>query len=139
MIGEEYKRRPDTDADRSAKGLDGLLYPGLDAEGVAKAKARNAAPFEGAINAHRHLADVDIPAALPKRGTEIALQAARFESERLGIAEAAKRLRAAGVEASDLYKWLAQRYPEGVEEPEIESIAARLKGAQAAGLRAVAG
>ena len=139
VIGEEYKRRPDTDADRSAKGLDGLLYPGLDAEGVAKAKARNAAPFEGAINAHRHLADVDIPAALPKRGTEIALQAARFESERLGIAEAAKRLRAAGVEASDLYKWLAQRYPEGVEEPEIESIAARLKGAQAAGLRAVAG
>ena len=45
-------------------------------------------PSRALINAHRHLADVDIPAALPKRGTEIALAARRVRAP--GIARGRK-------------------------------------------------
>lgn len=139
VIGEEYKRRPDSDADRSAKTLDALMYPDMDAAQMAAAIASNAAPFGGAVDAHRHLASVDIPSSLPRRGSEIAIQAARFEAQPLSISDGAKRLRAMGVETPDLYAWLSQRYPQGIAEADIESIAARLSGTEAARIRAVAG
>lgn len=128
VIGERYAARPETDADRQAKALDGLLYPGRDAAEIEKAKRTNATPFDGKVDAVRHLEGIEIPAALPRRGTDIAIQAAKFEEQPLTHAEAAMQLRGMGVAREDLYAWLARSYPEGVAPGEIEAIAGRLNG-----------
>ncbi|MCB1909958.1 MAG: hypothetical protein KDH15_21565 [Rhodocyclaceae bacterium] len=136
VIGERYAARPETDADRAGKRLDGLLYPGMDAEAMARAKRSNAAPMGGAVNAHSHLSEIEIPTALPRRGTDIALQAIQFEERPLSTAEAAEALRAQGVARPDLYAWLAARYPNGVLPAELDGCAADARGA-GAGLRVV--
>lgn len=137
VVGERYAARPETEADRQAKALDGLLYPGRDAREIEKAKRANTAPFGGKVDAVRHLAEIEIPAALPRRGTDIAIQAAKFEEQPLSTAEAAMQLRALGVAREDLYAWLARSCPDGVAPAEIEALAARLKGPEGAGLRVV--
>ena len=131
VIGERYAARPETDADRAGKRLDGLLYPGMDAREMARAKRSNAAPMGGAVNAHSHLSEIEIPTALPRRGTDIALQAIQFEERPLTTAEASEALRALGVERADLYAWLAAHYPAGVVPAELDACAARARGAGA--------
>lgn len=132
VIGETYASRPETDADRSAKQLDGLLYPGMTADEMDKARRSNAALMGGKMNTVRHLADVEIPAALPRRGTDISISAPMFETAPMTHFEAAKALRGRGVERSDLHPWLVANYPDGVQEAELEHIAASLKGERTA-------
>lgn len=129
VIGEAYASRPETDADRSAKQLDTLLYPGMSADEMDKARRSNAALMGGTVDAVRHLADIDIPAALPRRGTDISISAPLFETAPMTHFEAAKALRGRGVERPDLYPWLAANYADGVPESALDEIAARLKGA----------
>lgn len=139
IIGESYASRPMTDADRSAQALDGLLYPGMTAEQMDKARRSNAALMGGTVDAVRHLAQIDIPVALPRRGTDIAIQAAQFESAPMTHFEAAKALRALGVERQDLHPWLVATYPDGVKEEALAEIAAGLKANTEPRLRAVGG
>lgn len=136
VIGERYAARPDSDADRAGKRLDALLYPEMDAAAMARAKRDNVAPMGGAVNAHSHLAEIEIPDALLRRGTEIALQAIQFEERPMSVAETAEALRALGVERPDLYAWLAQHYPEGVLPAALDLCAAHARGA-GAGLKVV--
>ncbi|NMG29331.1 integrase [Aromatoleum evansii] len=128
VIGEQYASRPESDADRSAKQLDALLFPGMTTEEMAKARRSNAALMGGAVDAVRHLSGIEIPVALPRRGTDIAIQASTFETPPLSTTEAAQALRGLGVERQDLYAWLSSRYPDGVKDADLPSIAARLKG-----------
>lgn len=139
IIGESYASRPMTDADRSAQALDGLLYPGMTAEEMDKARRSNSALMGGTVDAVRHLSQIDIPVALPRRGTDIAIQAAQFESAPMSHFEAAKALRALGVERQDLHPWLVATYPDGVKEEALAEIAAGLKGNTEPRLRAVGG
>lgn len=71
--GEEYRRMPDTVADKRAKELDALAYPGLDEEGIRKARAANKTPLLGVLDgknltAHSHLKNIVAPTTLRKRG-----------------------------------------------------------------------
>jgi hypothetical protein len=125
VIGERYASRPETDADRQGKALDATLFPGVAQADIERAKRKNETPFNGEMNAVRYLADVEIATTLPKRGTEIAIQAAKFEEQALTLMEAAKRLADRGIDAP--YAWLMTNRPEGVKESELEGIAAKIK------------
>lgn len=139
VIGERYAARPHTDADRAAAEMDRLLFPGLTAEAMEQARRSNAALMGGAVDAVRHLAKVEIPDALPRRGTEIAVPARTIESKPLTHFEAAQALRGRGVTLPALHPWLVTHYPDGVLEEEIETIAERLRanGGEATALQAV--
>ena len=139
VIGQDYARRPDTDADRAGKALDGLLFPGMTTEQMDKARRSNAALMGGQIDAVRHLQHIEIPAALPRKGTDINVAAPIFEAPPMTHFEAAKALRSRGVERPDLHPWLAAQYPDGVPEVELDTIVATLKGGgkQAPRLQAV--
>jgi hypothetical protein len=128
VIGEGYAARPMTDADRSAQALDSLLYPGMSAEDMDKARRSNAALMGGTVDAVRHLAEIDIPVALPRRGTDIAIQGSQFGTPPLGHVDAARALRGLGVERPDLHPWLVKHYPDGVMDAALAEIAAELKG-----------
>lgn len=123
VIGKAYASRPETDADRGAKRLDGLLYPGMTADEMDKARRSNAALMGGQVDAIRHLADIEIPTALPRRGTDIAIQQAKFEAPPLSHMEAARALRALGVDRPDLHPWLVANWPDGVPEAALAEIA----------------
>lgn len=138
VIGETYARRPDTDADRAGKALDGLLFPGMTAEQMDKARRSNAALMGGTVDAVRHLSDIEIPAALPRKGTDISIAAPALEMPPLSHFEASKALRARGVERPDLHPWLVAQYPEGVPEAALDDIVSTLRSErQAPRLQAV--
>lgn len=128
VIGETWARRADTDADRAGKMLDGLLFPGMTAEQMDKARRGNAALMGGMVDAVRHLEHIEIPAALPRKGKDISIAAPVFEAPPMTHFEASKALRGRGIERADLYPWLAAQYPDGVPEVELDTIAARLRG-----------
>lgn len=136
VFGQEYARRPDSDADRAGKVLDQILYPGQDAK---KAREKNTTPMGGKVDAVRHLSEIDLPAMLPRRGTDIRVQGPQFEVEKLSPVVAARRLQDEGVTAKGLYDWLRQSYPDGVPEDDMPRLAERLRGVDQAGLRAVGG
>lgn len=138
VIGETYARRPDSDADRAGKALDGLLFPGMTADQMDKARRSNAALMGGMVDAVRHLEHIEIPAALPRRGTDINVAAPLFEAPPLTHFEAAKALRSRGIERPDLHTWLVAQYPDGVPEAELDNVVATLRGTnQAPRLQAV--
>ncbi|KUM03506.1 DDE-type integrase/transposase/recombinase [Chromobacterium subtsugae] len=131
IIGEAYKAMPQTTIEHAASAMDGQAYPGMSAEEVKAARAKKATPFDGALNTHSYLQDVELPAYLPRRGTEHALAAPAIEYPPLTLIEAAKQLKqrvtAAGGEwTQDRFQWLAQRYPAGVPEDQLAAIVAEL-------------
>lgn len=74
--GETYAALPATTADRRARELDELAFPGLDEEGIRKARNANKTPLLGVLDgknlkAHSYLADIVTPSTLPKRGETI--------------------------------------------------------------------
>ncbi|WP_440217225.1 integrase [Chromobacterium piscinae] len=131
VIGEAYKSMPQTAIEHAASAMDGQAYPGMSPEEVKAARAKKATPFDGALNTHSYLQDVELPAYLPRRGTEHALAAPAIEYPPLTLIEAAKQLKqrvtAAGGEwTQDRFQWLAQRYPAGVPEDQLAAIVAEL-------------
>jgi len=138
VVGQEYKSLPKTDADRAADALARTAYPGLDAEGIRKARERGTTPFNGEIDAHGYLRDVERQTWLPRRGTEIEVHARGIVEETpLSVAELARALRKRGVAREDLYAWLQAQYPEGAQESSLDDIYQRLQAPGAAPLRAV--
>jgi hypothetical protein len=124
VIGERYAALPDTAIERAARKMDAAAFAGLDAEETRKARARGDTPFGGALDAVRHLHEIERVDFLPRRGTDIAIQQAKFEAAPLSHVEAAKALRAMGVDRADLYAWLQAQWPEGVPEDALPQIAA---------------
>ncbi|MBP4049201.1 integrase [Chromobacterium violaceum] len=131
VIGEAYKSMPQTAIEHAASAMDGQAYPGMNAEEIKAARAKKATPFDGALNTHSYLQDVELLAYLPRRGTEHALAAPAIEYPPLTLIEAAKQLKqrvtAAGGEwTQDRFQWLAQRYPAGVPEDQLTALVAEL-------------
>ncbi|OHX10287.1 integrase [Chromobacterium sphagni] len=131
VIGEAYQSMPQTAIEHAASAMDGQAYPGMSAEEVKAARAKKATPFDGALNTHSYLQDIELPAYLPRRGTEHALAAPAIEYPPLTLIEAAKQLKqrvtAAGGEwTQDRFQWLAQRYTAGVPEDQLAAIVAEL-------------
>lgn len=131
VIGEEYKSLPDTAIEKAAKRMDQLAYPDQDAD---KARAKQEAPFGGQLNAHSHLADIYLPTAMPRRGSEINVPLrAQVEIKPMTHFQAAGLLKALlaeqGAEWTGAhYQRLVAGWPDGVLEQDIEQVAAALRG-----------
>lgn len=129
IIGEEYQGLPDTAIEKAAKRMDRLAYPDQDAD---KARAKQEAPFGGKLDAHSHLADIQLPTGLPKRGSEINVPLrAQVEIKPLSYPEAAALLRALvpgwPENPREYMRRLKSLRPDGVMEQDIEQVAAVLR------------
>ena len=132
MIGVDYKAAPDTDIQRASKAADQVAYPEMDHEQIAKAKAKNTAPF-GGLNAHSHLKDLAIPATIDRPGTELTIPSEVSLNEKpLTHIQAMKRLSRAlqrsltPEENTDL----RSEYPDGLTEEQIDQHLYLLKNPQ---------
>ncbi|WP_322080257.1 integrase [Burkholderia cenocepacia] len=136
VIGENYRRHADTPAQHALREIEQLVTgtsTPADAEAARKGKAL---PFGGRLDPYKHLDEADLPTYLPRRGTEHDLVAPRVELAPLTLIEAAKQIKAAveaaGVDwSTDRFRWLQQRYPDGVPQEQLEAIVAELTGPRA--------
>lgn len=131
VIGQEYRALPDTAIETASKRMDQLAYPDQDAD---QARQKQTVPFDGQLDAHSHLARIDLPAHLPRHGTEIHVPLrVQVEIKPLTHPEAAARLRLMvpgwADEPRGHYERLMAGWPEGVLEQDIEQVAAALSGA----------
>ncbi|WKE65048.1 integrase [Gallaecimonas kandeliae] len=141
VIGETYRSHADTQLETNRKELERLsMAAGTDAEAAAQRK-RGATPFGGKLDPMKPITDTPLPEYLPKRGTELDVQAPTIQALRLTPVDAARRLRARLGEAwtGEHYRWLVQRYPEGVTEDDLPSIEAAMRRLTPFSLRAVGG
>lgn len=141
LLGEEYKAHADTMADTERKAIERLVTgASTDQEAVKRRKAKTV-PFGGKVDPMKPITDTPLPDYLPKRGTDLDLQAPTVEALRLNHVQAAKQLRSRlGDEwRPEYFQWLQQRYPDGVPEDQLDSIAESLRHRPAAPLRIVGG
>lgn len=141
VYGEEYKSRPDTVIETAGKAADQAAYAGLTLEEIEKAKNKNAVPF-GGLDAHSHLKDVAAPSFMDRPGERLNVPSPiHIEIKPLTQTQAAMRLRSMlgrPVAAEDRAR-LAEWYPQGVMEEQLQEVADRLEGKFAApALRLVA-
>lgn len=133
-FGDEYKSRPDTVIETAGKAADRAAYPGLDLEGIDKAKNKNATPF-GGLDAHSHLAHVSAPSFMDRPGERLNVPSPiHIEIKPLTHTQAAMRLRTMlgrPVAAEDRAR-LAEWYPNGVMEEQLQEAADHLDGKFAA-------
>jgi hypothetical protein len=131
--GRRYRSNPDTAAEKAAKAADAVAYPGLDQAGIEKAKAKNAVPFEGRIDAHSYLAEVYLPTYLDRPGTALEVDnPVRVQARSLNAtdlcAELIRRLGPAWV--PDMGAAIFGAYPEGAPETDIPALAAWLRSGE---------
>jgi transposase InsO family protein len=130
VFGQNFKANPQTIAEASAKALDRVAYGERSIEDIDKAKRKNEAPFGGSIDAHSHLAKIEQPVSLPKRGSEISIP------DRVSV-DAAPLSRIAACKAlvamlgrplsADENRKVGIWYPNGVPEADLPQIALALR------------
>jgi len=121
VIGQEFQALPDTLADKHVKAID-------EAAGT---DAKHPRAPEGVDV----MADIKpAPEYLPKRGRDLGLDASNREIAPLKVVEAAMILkkRLGDAWTGEAYAWLSQRYPDGVQADELDSIAERFSQKTAA-------
>lgn len=147
VIGKTYQRQADTPAQTALKEIEQLVT-GTDSQaGAEAARKAKTLPLGGKFDPYKHIDDATLPTYLPRRGTAHDLAAPKVEFPPFSHVEAAKLLKAKVGDAwtADRFAWLAQRFPEGVPQDQIDDIAAELSGPTAdlkqplRVLRAVAG
>lgn len=130
VFGESFKSNPQTINEAAGKALDRVAYGERPVEEIEKAKRANAAPFEGLMDAHSHLAKVELPTFLPRKGTDITVP------DRVNVAETLLSRAAAGKalvailgrplkfeENQKIGTW----YPDGVPEKDLPLVATAIR------------
>lgn len=148
-IGAEYKRTAKTQAEHAATAMDEAAYPGLSVDEVKAARSKRATPFEGKLNAHSYLQDVELPAYLPRQGQAIDTPAHAAPAGPEMLAPEMAMLRIAPAIGRNLtpeeYAFFMRRYAEGVPEDQVTALIAQYQAPAevdqpmraAGGLRAV--
>lgn len=149
-IGAEFKRTAKTNAEQAATDMDAAAYPGLSADEVKAARSKRVTPFEGQLNAHGYLQDVQLPAYLPRKGSEIETPAhAAPAGPEMLDSITAMLLIVKGIGrhlTAEENAFLTKRYESGVPEDQVATLIAQFSGAAemeqqpmraAGGLRAV--
>ncbi len=149
LIGAEYKRTAMTTAEHAAADMDEAAYPGMTADEVKAARAKRATPFGGQINAHGYLQDIQMPAYLPRQGTEIETPAHAAPAGPEMLDPVTAMLRIVGAIgrhlSADENAFFMKRYAEGVPEDQVAALIAQYQAPAmadqpmraAGGLRAV--
>lgn len=140
VIGQDWKKPVNTIADDNRMDVDRTLY-GVETEAeIEAAKKAKALPFGGRIDPMKRINDTDLPAVLPRRGTalDVATRASAAPERSLSGFEVAAELSRRGVKMDiDKNRLVAQWYPDGVPESELDALQQRLT--VRAGLRVVGG
>nr|VFK15013.1 MAG: Integrase core domain-containing protein [Candidatus Kentron sp. LPFa] len=140
IIGEAYRRAPDTRAQTARKSIE-RLATGADTPQAAR-KVRKEMdkkprgdqarplPFRGEIDPYRHMGTDHLPTPLPRRGTEHGRKASRVIEAPLNHVQAAGRLkeRLGDAWTRAHYQALVARFPDGVPPEEIGPLAEELQG-----------
>lgn len=151
ILGETFRAMPATPADLHRKAIAAQAYATADgpatAEQVEAAMKRKQAPYRGQFDPLADLKAAQVPAYLPRKGTEHATTAPTVEAVRLSVAEACKRIKLALKEDYDpsTYAWLSKQHGDaGVPEDAVQALIAARKqtlpdAGRVVGLRAVGG
>lgn len=129
---QEYRAAPDTDATRVADVMDALAYPGQDAK---KARDKKQTPFNGALDAHSYLRDIEHPTRLQRQGQDIVMPDNLANQPKIltgtaalfWLADVLKRSLTAEENA-----FLSARYADGVTEDQLQKLAEQFKRSAAA-------
>lgn len=131
VFGEGFKSQPDTVVEQAAKAADRLAYPGKTAEQIEAAKRSNTVPFDGRINAHSHLANVQAPAFMERPGEMMNVpNRLQIEIKPLSNIEAKVKLRnllgrsLTAADSANLAAW----YPDGIMEDQLQEVVLALEG-----------
>ena len=136
-IGESYKRHAETPAQTALKDIEQLVT-GTDSQAAAEAARKaKSLPFGGQFDPYKHIDDATLPTYLPRRGTAHDLVAPKVELPPLSHVDAAKQIKprvesAGGEWTADRFRWLQQRYSDGVPQEQLDMIVAELSGPGAA-------
>lgn len=136
-IGREYKQHADTVLETNRKAIERFVTGAATDEAAQAARKAKQLPFGGAVDAYKYLDTLPNIEALPRRGTalEVATRT-QAQAQVLSLFEAAAALARRGVAMDpDKNRLVAQLYPEGVPETELDNLQARLTVRQ--GLRVV--
>lgn len=142
VIGEDYRRHADTQADAHRKELELLAMGAATLEEAAAKRKAKALPFGGRIDPEKHIVEATLPTFLPRRGTDMV---PAFATSRTPLPvrilkgfELAKAMAALGVKMTrETNAAIAELYPDGVPEDQLDALRDRLT--VRAGLRVVAG
>lgn len=140
VIGSEYKRHADSAIDTNRKAVERLVMDAATDEEAKQNRKGKKVPFAGRIDPMKNITDTVLPDYIPKRGTASDLIAPTVELKPLTHVAAAKKLAAnpAGFwNGREHMEWLKQRYPNGVPETELGSIAQQLQQVPATPLRLI--
>ncbi len=131
VFGESFKSKPDTIVEQNNKAADQLAYPDMSAEQIESAKRTNKVPFNGRINAHSYLADVEAPAFMERPGEMMNVpNRLQIEIKPLSNIEAKVKLRnllgrtLTAEESDNLKSW----YPDGMLEEQLQEAVLALEG-----------
>ncbi|UQY32626.1 DDE-type integrase/transposase/recombinase [Pseudomonas fulva] len=130
IIGEKFTRKADTPAQTARKEAEKLAMGANTQDEVDAARKAKAIPFGGQLQPYKEMTEADLPAFMPRRGTQHDLVIPTIETPPLSVFAVAKRLQAdiAGWNA-DHYAWLSQHYPNGVKEDDLAAVASQLRSA----------
>lgn len=127
--GESFRSNPQSINEAAGRALDRLAYGQKPLEEIERAKRANAAPFDGLMDAHSHLAKVELPTYMPRKGSDITVP------DRVSVAEAPLSRAAAGRALVAILgraltfeenRRISVWYPEGVPAKDLPQIALAL-------------
>lgn len=123
-IGEEYKARQKTNAQRAAEANEALATGTTSQEEQAAFRKGKQLPFGGEINPYQQADDHTPVTWLPKRGTAVDVPRVEIQERRLGVMQAAKLLRDRLGDrwSADRMAELRSRYQDGLTETEIDTL-----------------
>jgi transposase InsO family protein len=116
ILGQSYRAMPLTAIDENRNAIARQAYATeagpATLEEADKARRSKAAPYLGQFDPTADLKAAQVPAYIPRRGTEHPLQARQAEVPRLTVVEACKRLKALLGEqySPKVYAWVNQRF-----------------------------
>lgn len=139
-IGEKFSRRAETPAQVARKEAAKLAMGAETQDEVDTARKAKAIPFGGQLQPYKQMDEADLPAFMPRRGTQHDLVIPTVELMPLSHVAAAKLLRSkVNNWSGESMAWLKTNYPDGVPEAELDNIAANLNKPARPGLRVVGG
>lgn len=127
VIGERYRRHADTPAQTAAKEVEMLLTGAATLEEAQAARKGKRLAFDGKLDPYKPIDEATLPAYLPRKGTDMGISAPRVEEKPWTHTKAAMELVRRGVTMSaERHRQIAQWYPDGVPEAELDALQARL-------------
>lgn len=141
LIGREFKGRADTAADTNRKLVERIATGAETDEAAKAARKAKQLPFGGQIDPYKHLDNVPDVVPLPRRATTLTPDTATASAVPVQVLthfQAAQALLRAGMTlTAETHARIAEWYPDGVPETDIDQLQHRLT--TRAGLRVVGG